>query len=369
MLRESANQEIQLREVDLIGGDGSMGEVRSRAKLANTNVAVIGCGYWGKNLVRNFAQLRVLRWICDTNETTLESQAQLHPEVRLTSRFEDVLGDGDVQAVVIATSAALHYVQAKEVILSGKDVFVEKPLALRYHEGQELVELAETHSAILMVGHILEYHPAVTLLKDIVRQGELGRVWYIYSNRLNLGKVRQEENILWSFAPHDISVISRLVGSELSVVSAFGGSYLQSGIVDVTVTNLLFDDGVKAHIFVSWLHPYKEQKLVVIGDRKMAVFDDTAREGKLKIYDKGIQWRAGLPVPRQTAETTLFFEETEPMRLECQHFLTCIRERKRPLTDGESALKVLKVLEAGQISLERGGVPVSLAEVESETVV
>lgn len=327
-------------------------------------VAVIGCGYWGKNLVRNFAQLRVLRWICDSNEAALEAQAQLYPDVRLTSRFEDVLSDDDIQAVVIATPAALHYAHAKEAILNGKDVFVEKPLALRYHEGYGLVELAKTCGVILMVGHILEYHPAITLLKDVVQQGELGQVWYIYSNRLNLGKVRQEENILWSFAPHDISVISSLVGSQPTLVSASGNSYLQSGVIDVTVTNMVFDDGVRAHIFVSWLHPYKEQKLVVIGDRKMAVFDDMAREGKLKIYDKGIEWQAGLPVPRQTAETTLFFEEKEPMRLECEHFLNCIRDRKRPLTDGESALRVLKVLEASQMSLERDGVPVPLAEVD-----
>jgi UDP-2-acetamido-3-amino-2,3-dideoxy-glucuronate N-acetyltransferase len=328
-------------------------------------IAVVGCGYWGKNLVRNFAQLRALRMICDRNETALQAQVQLYRDVHPTTRFEDVLTDDEIQAVVIATPAALHHVQTKEAILNGKDVFVEKPLALRYHEGQELVELAEAYGVILMVGHILEYHPAVTLLKDIVRRGELGRVWYIYSNRLNLGKVRQEENILWSFAPHDISVISSLVGCEPTMVSTSGNSYLQSGIVDVTVTNMVFDDGVRAHIFVSWLHPYKEQKLVVIGDHKMAVFDDTVREGKLKIYDKGIEWRAGLPVPRQTAETSLFFEETEPMRLECEHFLTCIRERKRPLTDGECALRVLKVLEASQMSLERGGVPVPLAEVET----
>src|SRR5262249_28740878 len=169
------------------------------------------------------------------------------------------------------------------------------------------IELAEGRSAVLMVGHILEYHPAVALLKDAIRRGELGQVWYLYSHRLNLGKVRQEENILWSFAPHDISVISSLVGSEPTMASASGGNYLQAGIADVTVTNLLFPSGIKAHIFVSWLHPFKEQKLVVIGDRKMAVFDDTAREAKLKIYDKGIEWRAGLPVPRQTPETTLFF--------------------------------------------------------------
>ena len=327
-------------------------------------VAVVGCGYWGKNLVRNFAQLRALGAICDTNETMLQAQAQLYPDVHLTSRFEDVLMDDEIQAVIIATPGALHYAQAREVISNGKDVFVEKPLALRYHEGQELVELAESQEVILMVGHILEYHPAVTLLKDIVRRGELGRLWYIYSNRLNLGKVRQEENILWSFAPHDISVIYNLVGAEPNVVSASGGSYLQSDIADVTVTNMVFDDGLRAHIFVSWLHPYKEQKLVVIGDHQMAVFDDTVREGKLKVYDKGIAWQAGLPVPRQRSETTLYVDETEPMRLECEHFLTCIRERKRPLTDGESALRVLKVLEASQMSLERGGVPVPLTEVE-----
>ena len=327
-------------------------------------VAVIGCGYWGKNLVRNFAGLRALRCICDTDAASLQAQAKLYPGVGLANRLEDVLADEDIRGVVIATPAALHYAHAKDAILHGKDVFIEKPLALHYHEGQELVELAETHGAILMVGHILEYHPAVALLKDIVRRGELGQVWYIYSHRLNLGKVRKEENILWSFAPHDISVISSLMDAEPTVASASGGSYLQTGIVDVTVTNLLFDGRVRAHIFVSWLHPYKEQKLVVIGDHKMAVFDDTAREGKLKIYDKGIEWQAGLPVPRQTAETTLFFQETEPMRLECEHFLTCIRERKQPLTDGESALRVLKVLEASQMSLERGGVPVQLAEVE-----
>jgi UDP-2-acetamido-3-amino-2,3-dideoxy-glucuronate N-acetyltransferase len=328
-------------------------------------VAVVGCGYWGKNLVRNFASLRALRWICDTDEASLAAQAALYPGVRPTTRLDDVLADDDVRALVIATPAALHYHLVKEAIQSGKDVFVEKPLALKYEEGRELIDLAEGRSAILMVGHILEYHPAAALLKDVVARGELGQVWYLYSHRLNLGKVRQEENILWSFAPHDISLISSLVGSEPTTASASGGNYLQAGIADVTVTNLLFPNGVNAHIFVSWLHPFKEQKLVVVGDRKMAVFDDTAREAKLKIYDKGIEWRAGMPVPRQTAETTLFFEETEPLRLECEHFLTCLHERKRPLTDGHNGLRVLKVLTASQLSLERGGAPVRLAEVEA----
>ncbi len=327
------------------------------------SLAVVGCGYWGKNLVRNFAQLGALGFICDSDEGLLQAYSQEYPNIRRTSRLEEVLTEDSIQAVAIATPAESHYVHVKEAILRGKNVFVEKPLALKYEQGRELVTLAKDRGVVLMVGHILNYHPAVRLLKDIVQKNELGRVWYIYSNRLNLGKVRQEENILWSFAPHDISVICELLGSEPHEVTASGGSYLQSGVVDVTVSSLFFENGVKAHIFVSWLHPYKEQKLVVIGEKKMAVFDDTAREGKLKIYDQGIEWEAGLPVPRQTSETTLFFEETEPLRLECEHFLTCIREHTSPLTDGESALRVLKVLEASQRSLEKGSVPVLLSEI------
>jgi UDP-2-acetamido-3-amino-2,3-dideoxy-glucuronate N-acetyltransferase len=340
------------------------GDARGGSETAN--LAVVGCGYWGKNLVRNFAQLGALRFICDSNERSLQAQAALYPQTQVTCSFEEVLSDPQVRAVVLATPAAMHYVQVKQALNAGKDVFVEKPLALHHAEGHELVELAKAKDAVLMIGHILEYHPAVALLKDIVDRGELGRVLYLYSNRLNLGKVRQEENILWSFAPHDISVICTLLGAEPLEVSASGGSYLQSGIADVTVTNLVFGGGVRAHIFVSWLHPYKEQKLVVVGDRKMAVFDDTAREGKLKIYDKGIEWRAGLPVPRQTAETTLFFEELEPLRLECEHFLACISDRRQPLTGGASALRVLKVLEGCQISLERDGAAVQLDELTNQ---
>lgn len=330
---------------------------------ATANVAVVGCGYWGKNLVRNFAQLHALRVICDSNEQSLQAQGSMYPGVQLTSNVDSVFADSQINAVVLATPAAAHYAHVKRALDAGKHVFVEKPLALHHVEGEELVERAEAAGVVLMIGHILEYHPAVALLKDIVQRGELGRVLYIYSNRLNLGKVRQEENILWSFAPHDISVICSLIGAEPSEVNASGGSYLQSGITDVTVTNLVFEDGVRAHTFVSWLHPYKEQKLVVVGDRKMAVFDDTAREGKLKVYDKGIEWRAGVPVPRQTAETTLFFEDVEPLRVECEHFLKCVRNRETPLTGGRSALRVLKVLECCQISLERAGAAVKLNEI------
>lgn len=325
-------------------------------------VAVVGCGQWGRNLARTFASLQALSIICDTNEDHLAAQAALHPGARLTRHFEDVLADEKIDAVALATPPALHYAQTRQALGAGKDVFVEKPLALRYDDGAELVKLAAALRRVLMVGHILQYHPAIVLLKDLVRGGELGRVRYIYSNRLNLGRVRTEENILWSFAPHDISVILDLAAAEPILVSASGGSYLQPGIFDVTVTNLLFANDVRAHIFVSWLHPYKEQRLVVVGDKKMAAFDDVAERGKLKVFDKGIDWRGGAPVARQTAETTLYFDEREPLRLECEHFLASIRDRTPPLTDGASALKVLRVLEAGQLSLHRDGAPVSFQE-------
>jgi len=334
------------------------------AAPSSPRVAVIGAGYWGKNLIRNFAQLRALNLICEANPELLHSRASQYPGVRASTQIEDALHDPDIDAVIIATPAAMHYAHAKEALQNGKHVFVEKPLSLHYAEGKELVDLAGKKGLILQVGHILEFHPAITTLKALVASGELGNIWYIYSHRLNLGKVRQEENILWSFAPHDISIILRLLGQEPQQVTAFGQGYLQSEIADVTVTTLSFANDVKAHIFVSWLHPYKEQKLVVIGDKKMAVFDDTVTEGKLKLYDKGIEWRSGFPVPRQTSETTLVLENQEPMKLECQHFLDCIRTGEQPLTDGLSALRVLKVLEGAQRSLERNGDPVDLAEID-----
>lgn len=325
------------------------------------SVAVIGCGYWGKNLVRNFAQLGVLAAVCDANDGVLKKQASVYG-VRATPDYQTIIDDDSIRAVILATPAATHHALAKEAILRGKDVFVEKPLALHYDEGEEIVELAAEHGAILMVGHILEYHSAVRALREIIQRGELGQIRYVYSNRLNLGKVRHEENILWSFAPHDIAVISRLLGSPPSTVAVNAGCYLQTGIADVTVSNLVFDGGVRGHIFVSWLHPFKEQKLVVIGDRRMAVFNDAVHDDKLKIYDKGVDWDGGVLVPRQTGETILYLDTTEPMRRECEHFLACVRDRTPALTDGRSALDVLRVLEACELSMARGGTPVDVAD-------
>jgi predicted dehydrogenase len=247
---------------------------------------------------------------------------------------------------------------ARQALIAGKDVLVEKPLALTYEQGAQLVRLAEQHERILMVGHVLEYHPAIRRLLALVQAGELGKVRYIYSNRLSLGKIRREENILWSFAPHDIAIILRLTGSLPFQIIACGGSYVQPNIADVTVTNLLFDNGVRAHIYVSWLHPFKEQRLVVIGSEKMASFDDVSK--RLLLYDQRVEIQAGEPVPIKGDGDEVSFADDEPLRLECQAFLQAINTRQPPVTDGRSGLRVLKVLQAAQRSLVMNGEPVAL---------
>ena len=326
-------------------------------------VAVLGAGYWGRNLVRNFYELGALSLVCDKHEGTRSEILKKYPGISVTANYMDVLNNDRIRAVAIASPAVMHHEHSMQALARGKDVFVEKPLALDFAQGKEISDTADRSGQILMVGHILEYHPAVKRLKEIIGSGGLGEVRYIYSNRLNLGKVRQEESILWSFAPHDISIISGLIGAELETVSASAGCFLQNDIADVTVTNLSFKGGIKSHIFVSWLHPYKEMKLVVIGDRKMAVFNDAVAEGKLMIYDKGIDWEADRPVPRQNSETIVELDKKEPMREECKHFLECVQQRSTPLTGGPNALNVLRVLQACELSIARGGVPVSMPDV------
>jgi UDP-2-acetamido-3-amino-2,3-dideoxy-glucuronate N-acetyltransferase len=325
-------------------------------------IAAAGCGYWGKNIVRNLYQMGHLVAVADPSPRILDGLRPAYRGVELTTDFDRVLEMPQVRAVAIAAPAELHYDLARRAMRAGKDVFVEKPLALKVPEAEELVGLARETGRVLMVGHILEYHPAIIKLKDLVDSGELGEVHYIYSNRLNLGKVRKEENILWSFAPHDISVILLLMGKMPEWASTSGESYLQHQISDVTMTCLAFPGKARAHIFVSWLHPFKEQKLVVIGSRKMAVFDDVIKEGKLKIYDKGIDWKDGQPVVRQTSESTLFFPEVEPLREELAHFVRAVQERSRPRTDGDNGLRVLRVLDACQRSVDGHGAPVRLQE-------
>src|SRR5215472_17423198 len=243
-------------------------------------IAVIGNGYWGKNLVRNFHELSALRTVCDSKTAAVEDAHALY-RVATTTDIQEVLNDPEIVGIAISAPAAQHYEIAKNCLLHGKDVYVEKPLALHVEEGNELVRIAGAQKRILMVGHILEYHPAILELKRLIRSGELGRIRYIYSSRLNLGKLRTEENILWSFAPHDISVICSLLDEKPESVSSHGGNYVNPRIFDTTMTTCSFRSGVQAHIFVSWIHPFKEQKLAVIGDKRMAVFDDVERERKL----------------------------------------------------------------------------------------
>jgi len=322
-------------------------------------VAVIGCGYWGKNLVRVFHSLNALAAVCDVSSHTLDKLKDTYG-VAATNDISTVLDDSSISAVVIAAPAAQHYELTKRALLRGKDVYVEKPLALTVDEGTELVQVAKAQKRILMVGHILEYHPAIRELKKLVQSGELGKIQYIYSSRLNMGKLRTEENILWSFAPHDVSVILSLLNEMPATLSAQGGFYLHSGIADTTLTTCHFKSGVMAHIFVSWLHPFKEQKLCVIGDRAMAVFDDVEPEDKLVVYPHRVDWIDRVPVAKKEQGRVVALPKLEPLKEECEHFLNCIRHRSEPLTDGKSATQVLHVLEASERSLACEGRPVAV---------
>ena len=312
-------------------------------------ISVIGCGYWGKNLVRNFAELGVLVSVCDASKAHAEKMADSYG-VKAQSVAEVM--KSDVDGIVIAAPAEQHYTLAKKALHAGKNVFVEKPLSLDVSEAQELCALADEKKLILMVGHLLQYHAAFIKLKELVRQGILGKVQYIYSNRLNLGKIRSEENILWSFAPHDISMILALAGQEPESVYATGAAYLNEHIHDVTTTHMSFKNGIQAHIFVSWLHPFKEQKLVVVGDKGMAVFDDGLDwSEKLKIFPHQVKWVDGIPKPEKAQHESIGIEPTEPLRQECQHFVECIKNGVQPNTDGQEGLRVLRVLDASQRSL------------------
>jgi len=313
------------------------------------NIAVIGGGRWGQNLIRNFAGLGALHTICDSNVNALKDFKALYPDVHLQENFGSILASREIKGVVISTPAVRHFQMAKEALLADKDVFVEKPLSLLVQDGEELVNLAKKRNKILMVGHVL------VKLKELVDSGKIGKLQYIYSNRLNLGMFRTEENILWSFAPHDISVILLLLNEMPWEVSAHGGYYLHEDIADITTSSLCFASGVKTHVFVSWLHPYKEQKLVVIGDRAMAVFDDVEPVDKLRLYEHSIEWIARAPVPNKHEAKPVEFDMKEPLKVECQHFIDCIQSRQTPKTHGESALQVLRILDACQRSLNAHG--------------
>lgn len=331
-------------------------------------VAVVGVGGWGKNIARNYAQMprAYLKYVCDLNSDQLaDIQIQLGVD-NTTTEFDDLVRDPEVEAIIIATPAPTHYEFCRRALLAGKDVYVEKPFVLSTEHAQEIVSLADEHDRILMVGHLLEYHPVVRELRRMISSGELGDILYIYSQRLNLGTVRQDENALWSFAPHDISVILYLLGLSPSDVSARGQAYLQPGVEDVVFLALNFGGTAMGHVHVSWLDPHKVRRITIVGSKRMAVFDDLEPNEKLKIYDKGAELNTDYDsfaeyVGLRFGDITVpYIKVGEPLRIECEHFMKCVRERKTPLSDGEDGLRVVQVLEAAKESLEKNGSPVSI---------
>lgn len=330
------------------------------------DVALIGAGYWGKNLARNFNALGALHSVCDSQPSVLQSYCG--PEyagVRKTTSLEEIFTDPQVTKVAIAAPAAMHYHLVRTALEAGKDVFVEKPLCLKLGDAEALDELAARKGKILMVGHLLQYHPCVQKLQSLIAAGELGKLQYITSNRLNLGKIRREENALWSFAPHDLSVILSLAGNELPTrVQCTGAAYLNTGVPDTTLTVLSFANGIRAHVYVSWLNPFKEQKLTVVGSNAMAVFDDTRPWGeKLALHRQPLTWTNGqTPTPSKAAGEKVVVEEAEPLREECIHFLRRCEDRKTPRTDGLEGVRVLRLLDMAQRSLEKDGEPIGAQE-------
>jgi predicted dehydrogenase len=325
-------------------------------------LGVVGAGYWGPNLIRNFMSIEgcSVEYICDSNPERLEKVGAAKTAAEFTTDPDKVMR-ADLDAVVVATTAETHYPLVKKALEAGKDVFVEKPLTLSVPEAEDLVELADAKSRVLMVGHILLYHPAVRMIREYAAGGELGKIHYVYAARLNLGRVRKDENALWCFGPHDVSVILHILGSTPDSAQATGECFLRKGIYDVVFLSLHFPDGSMAHVHVSWLDPHKTRKLTVVGSKKMVVFDDVSSAEKIKIYDKGVDFKPAYASYPESLTLRIGdihvpkVDSKEPLRLECEHFLECIRTRSKPLSDGENGVQVLRVLDAAQKSLDEGG--------------
>jgi len=313
------------------------------------NIAVVGCGHWGKNLVRNFSELGALAAVCDPNDKLAQSYAEQYNVGNLS--FAAILANLAVEGVVLAVPAPLHASMAIEVMNARKHVYVEKPLAMNRIEAEAMIASAKKNGVQLMVGHLLQYHPIFMAVRGLVESGELGSLSYVYSNRLSFGKVRSEEDVIWSFAPHDISMILSLTGQEPEVVRTESSCILQPNIADTATVHMEFKSALKAHISVSWLHPYKEQKLVVVGEDSMAVFDDTKPwNEKLALYRHSVKSSGGLPSLEKAEVKYLEILQSEPLRNECQHFLDVVSRNIVPLTDGVEGLRVLNVLSAASLS-------------------
>jgi len=331
-------------------------------------VAVIGGGGWGRNHVRNFHEIQAcrLKTICDLNEKVLAAHKAACKGVEVTTKSADVFSDREIDAVVIATDAPSHYRIVREALAAGKHVFVEKPMTLSPADAEDLVKQADAAGRVLMVGHLLEYHPCVLQLKDMVDKGQLGPLRYMYCQRVNLGVVRKDENAWWSLAPHDISVILFIFQAEPVTVTAQGQSYLRPGVEDVVFAQLKFADGRMAHIHVSWFDPHKIRKMTLVGSNKMATFDDMDPNEKIRIYDKGVDMAGSVVGYEQSLSIRsgdILIPKTpggEPLRIECLHFLECVEKGKTPRSDGRDGLRVVRVLDAATRSLKAGGAPVNL---------
>jgi UDP-2-acetamido-3-amino-2,3-dideoxy-glucuronate N-acetyltransferase len=325
--------------------------------MSNTKcrIGLIGTGYWGKNLLRNFEALTALAGFFDISAENRAQNAALFPTAKNFESLDALLADTAISAVAIAAPAATHGDLVERALQAGKHVFVEKPLCLDVAQAEKLKEMANDRGLVLMVGHLLLYHPAFQALYGILQDGQLGKLRYVYSNRLSLGKIRREENALWSFAPHDISMILQLAGGMPRRVIANGAHYLTDGVADTTLSHLVFNDNLQAHIFVSWLHPFKEQKLVVVGDKAMIVFDDTKKPSeKLFLYRHEVGWKGEIPIVSKAAPEPVAFAESEPLRNECQAFLDAVAGIAPPPSDGAEGIRVLKVLDACQRSILQG---------------
>jgi predicted dehydrogenase len=330
--------------------------VTGRATPSAVRIGQVGLGYWGPNLARNFDDLAELAWLCDLDERSLARYAMRHPRARMTNRYEDLLDDPSVDAVAVATPVALHYAMAKQALEAGKHVFVEKPPAMRAHEMEDLYTLAAERRLVLMPGHLLLYHPGVRKLKELIGSGALGEVLCIYGNRQNLGKIRRDENALWSLGVHDLSVILYLVEEEPDEVVAHGNSFLTPGVEDVVFCYLHFPSGKIAHMHLSWLDPHKMRKITVVGSEKMAVFDDMELDRKVTIYDKAPWKRADSYGEWQTRSGDIHIPKVstdEPLKLECQHFLALVRGEGDPQRVALDGLSVVRTLEQLQTSLEK----------------
>jgi predicted dehydrogenase len=320
------------------------------------NVALAGLGYWGPNLARNFDDLADLVWLCDLNADLLDRYGARYPQAKKTDRFDDLLEDSSVQAVVIATPVPTHAELVRRALSAGKHVFVEKPPALNAGDAEELVALAEERDLVLLPGHLLLYHPAVAKLRELIDSAELGEILYVYGNRQNLGQIRKDENALWSLGVHDLSVILHLVGEEPSEVWARGESFIHEGVEDVVFCYLRFPSGIVAHMHLSWLDPHKMRKLTVVGRHKMAVFDDMELERKVTVYDKGTEQRAESYGEWRTRTGDIYIPKIpndEPLRLECRHFLSLVAGDGDPVAAARDGAAVVRVLEQLQHSLER----------------